>query len=87
MRLRTDGPIAIGMADLTSFREIIELWSSREAMASDLAVRASTVSKWWQRGSIPAERWSAVLETNVAKSSGLTADTLTALAAREEARV
>ncbi len=73
------------MADLDSFRTVIELWPSREALASDLQVRASAVSKWWQRDSIPAERWSSLLETGVAKSKGVTAETLTALAARESA--
>lgn len=84
MQLRTDGPIAIAMADLTSFRTIIELWPSREAMAADLSgAGASTVSKWWQRDSIPAEWWSAVLSTDKASENGVSAETLTALAARE----
>lgn len=74
------------MADLTSFRNIIELWGSREAMAADIpGAGAWTVSKWWQRDAIPAEWWSAVLGTDVAVSGGVTADLLTNLAARENA--
>ena len=72
------------MSDLTSFQKIIELWPSREAMASDIpGAGAWTVSKWWQRDAIPAEWWSALLSTETAVSGGVTADLLTALAARE----
>lgn len=66
----------------TTFRSIIELWASKEAMASDIGAKAPAVSKWWQRDSIPAEWWSAVLDTAVAKSAGLTAAMMTALASR-----
>jgi hypothetical protein len=67
-----------------SFRDVIDLWPSREAMAADLAVGSSSVvSKWWQRDSIPAEWWAAVLATEKARESGLTAEVLTVLASRE----
>ena len=71
------------MADLSSFRAVIELWPSREAMASDIGAGASTVSKWWQLDSVPAEWWSAILATQTAFGKGITAELLTALAARE----
>ena len=78
------------MPDLVSFRSVIELWPSREAMSSDVGARASTVRKWWQRDNVPSEWWQAILATDKAKASGLTANALTALAARamatEEAR-
>ena len=88
LQLRTDCPKTSRMADLTSFRAIIELWGdSREALASELpGATATQVSKWWQRESIPAEWWSAVLSTDRARDAGVTAELLTALAAREEAR-
>lgn len=54
-------------------------------MAADIDVRAPAVSKWWQRDSIPAERWSAILSTSVARDAGVTSDNLTGLAAREAA--
>lgn len=76
-------------SQITSFRALIELWPSREAMAADIGAGASAVSKWWQRDSVPAEWWSAVLGTDCAKGKGLTAEVLTAIAAREvvEARI
>lgn len=74
--------MGIGMPE-TSFRSIIELWPSREAMAADIGANASAVSKWWQRDGIPAEWWAAVLTTDRAITAGLTAEQLTGLAARE----
>jgi len=76
---------------ITSFSELIELWDTREALASDLGVKAFVVSKWWQRDSVPADWWSAILATDVAVKAGLKAETFVALAARkatelEEAR-
>lgn len=89
--LRTNCPKCGVMTDLTSFRSIIELWgTSRDALAAELpGATATQVSKWWQRDSIPAEWWSALLGTERAIAAGVTSDILTALAAREtaEARV
>lgn len=51
-------------------------------MAADIGAKASVVTKWWQRDSIPAEWWSAILGTSVAGEAGLTAKTMTELAAR-----
>jgi hypothetical protein len=56
-------------------------------MAADIGTGASTVSKWWQRDSVPAEWWSAVLSTEKAAANLVTAELLTALAAREPAEV
>jgi hypothetical protein len=75
------------MTDLTSFRSIIDLWTSREAMAADTGAGAAAVSKWWQRNSVPAEWWSAILATETAGKNKLTAEALTALAAREPLEV
>ena len=85
MRLRTNCPKIAGMADLRSFRDVIDLWPSKEAMASDVSSRAAAVSKWWQRDSIPADKWSAILSTDCARKAGLTSDALTVLAAHESA--
>lgn len=71
------------MTDLATFRSIIELWPSREAMAADIGAGASTVSKWWQRDSIPADWWTSVLRADRVAAAGITAETLTRLAARE----
>ena len=67
---------------IASFRDLIELWGPREALASDIGAKASAVSKWWQRDSVPAEWWSPILTTEVAMKSGLKAETFVALAAR-----
>lgn len=67
------------MSNVTSFRSLIELWPSRDGMASDIGARASAVSKWWQRDNIPAEWWTAILAT---ERSGITLEVLAELAAR-----
>ena len=67
---------------INSFRALIELWVTREAMAADINATASAVSKWWQRNSIPAEWWSPILATEVAFRSRVRAETLVDLAAR-----
>lgn len=85
MRLRTKCPKRLGMAQITSFKNVIDLWGSRDGMASDIGAKPSAISKWWQRDSIPAEWWVLVLATKRASDSGLTAETLASLAAREDA--
>lgn len=82
------------MTDLTSFRDVIELWGPKDAngariaMGSEVGTSAGVVTKWWQRDWIPSEYWSGILKTEKAQSAGVTAETLTRLAARrfEEAR-
>jgi hypothetical protein len=80
------------MSDLTSFRSVVELWGTKDAhgarleMATEIGVSAGMVTKWWQRNAIPAEYWSAILSTEKARSAGVTAELLTFLASREEAR-
>jgi hypothetical protein len=55
-------------------------------MAAELpGTTATQISKWWQRDSIPAEWWAAVLATGPANDNGVTAELLTRLAARESA--
>jgi hypothetical protein len=72
-----------GMApQINSFRELIELWKTREAMAADIGAKASAVSKWWQRNNVPAEWWSPILETEIAFKSKVRAETLVELAVR-----
>jgi hypothetical protein len=73
---------------LTSFRSIIGLWDSREAMASDVGATNWSVIKWFKRDVIPSEWWTRVLETEKARSACVTADLLARLAAKqaEEAR-
>jgi hypothetical protein len=71
---------------LTSFRSVIELWPSREAMSEDVGAGNWAVIKWWRRDSIPSKWWPAVLSTAKAAEAGVTLDVLARLTAREEAR-
>lgn len=75
------------MPELDSFRSIIDLWDSREEMASDVGAGSWAVRKWLKRDNIPSEWWSALLSTEKAKANGVTADLLTRLAARDIAEV
>jgi hypothetical protein len=84
LRLRTDCPIDEVMASqITSFRALIELWASGDAMASDIGAGKAAVAKWRQRDSVPAEWWSPILATGIASAAGVKAETLIALAARK----
>ncbi|MCK1693681.1 hypothetical protein [Bradyrhizobium sp. 144] len=73
---------------LTSFRSVIALWATREAMAADVGVSNWSVIKWFKRDAIPSEWWTRVCATETAKSAGVDADLLARLAAKqvEEAR-
>lgn len=71
------------MADLSSFKAIIGLWGHPDTLAADIGAGVPAVRKWAQRGRIPAEWWSAVLATEIAKGAGLTSEILINLAARE----
>lgn len=79
---KTDCLKQFGMSDLTTFRSVIELWPSRDAMASDIGAGASAVSKWWQRDNIPVEWWSPILATERAVHAGISALMMTTWAAR-----
>lgn len=77
------------MTQINSFRSVIELWGPKDAhgarlaMASEIGASAGMVTKWWQRDSIPADWWSAVLATEKARTAGVSADLFARLAARE----
>lgn len=77
------------MTQITSFRDVIELWGPRDAhgarlaLGAEIGVSAGTVTKWWQRNWIPPEYWSSVLATEKVREAGVSADLLTALAARD----
>ncbi|WP_301268127.1 MULTISPECIES: hypothetical protein [unclassified Bradyrhizobium] len=70
--------------EIKSFKDVIGLWPSKEALAGDINAGLPAVNKWWQRDSIPSDRWASILSTKTARSSGLTSDKLIALAARED---
>src|SRR5262245_54336477 len=81
----TVGPIRSDMAKPRSFRDVVALWPTQEALALDVGASHESVKKWAQRGFIPADWWSAVLSTKIARSNGISAELLTTLAAREVA--
>src|SRR5579863_4928779 len=70
------------MPSLSSFKSIIELWPTREAMAEAVGEDSRLISKWWQRDRIPVERWAHILALPVVANAGLTAEHLIGLAAR-----
>ena len=72
------------MSELTTFRSIIELWPKREQLGAEIGIAATSVSKWWQRDSIPAEWWASLLSLPKAREAGLTAEFLADLAARRD---
>jgi hypothetical protein len=85
LQFRTECPNVPVM--VSTFREVVALWPSPDALASDLGAGVAAARKWSHRNSIPAEWWLPLLRTDVARKAGLTADDLAALAAaRNEAR-
>jgi len=86
LQFGTIGPNNLDMptdSPLTSFRSIIDLWASREAMASDVGTSNWSVIKWFKRDVIPSEWWTRILATEKAKTAGVTADLLARLAAKQ----
>jgi hypothetical protein len=71
-------------ADVVSFRSIIDLWPSADAMAGEIGAGVAAVRKWAQRDRIPAEWWSAVLAAPRVKKAKVTAELMADLAARVE---
>src|SRR5580698_465246 len=70
------------MSAPSSFKSIIELWPTREAMAAELGEDSRLISKWWQRDKIPAERWARILALPTVVDADITAEHLIRLAAR-----
>jgi len=69
-----------------SFRDIIRLWGSADAMAEELGASAYAARKWLDRDKIPQEWWSALLSAERVRAVGVTAETLVKLAARPRLR-
>jgi hypothetical protein len=65
-------------ASRISFRDIMNLWPSTDAMADEFGVSTMAVRKWWQRYRIPLEYWSEVLAAPRVKSAHITLDQLLA---------
>lgn len=68
---------------MDTFSGIIELWPSSVDLASKIGVEADAVRKWKARNSIPPEYWeSLIVAASQAGHSEITADHLTAIAAK-----
>ena len=61
---------------IKSFRDLVELWPTREALAAEVGAHPSAVSKWWQRDNVPPEWWALILASEVAIRARLRADDL-----------
>lgn len=58
------------------FRGLINKWPLRTALAEEMRVSQSVVSRWYERNSIPANYWSELLKHACARKIKLTADDL-----------
>jgi hypothetical protein len=65
-----------------TFKSVVDLWPSPDAMAADLGVKVETVRKWRQRDSIPAENWLAIVQIANRNGHRITVNDLAVLAAR-----
>lgn len=84
LQFKTICPIDSGMP-VTTFKDVVALWGSPDALAADIGASVAAARKWPQRDNIPAEWWLPILETDVARKAGLTAEMLASLAARPAA--
>lgn len=53
--------------DISSIKEIFQIWESLAQMARELGIEYQTVCKWQQRGRIPPESWDAVIAAALKK--------------------
>ena len=85
----TNCPKDVGMSKITSFKDVIKLWDSQEAFASEIGINLPAVRKWWQRDSIPVDWWAAVIRSSVGRKNGLSAEKFVAfaIASREASRL
>lgn len=68
---------------MQNFRDIISLWPTVAAMASDVGVGERTGFSWWQRDSIPSDRFASVVRAAAKRGYiGVTADALAIIAER-----
>ena len=83
LQFKTDCPISESM--VSSFREVVGLWPSPDALAAEIGAGTAAARKWPQRNNIPPELWLEILRTERAREVGLTAELLAELAAGEPA--
>jgi hypothetical protein len=71
------------MSKIASFRDVIKLWRTPDALADEIGASAPAVRKWPQRDRIPPEWWLRVLKTSYARKAGLTAELFAQIAEGE----
>ena len=73
---------------MNSFRDIIGLWPSCEALGADLNENGNAVRKWRLRDSVPPSHWAAVVASaNSRGIEGVTLNLMAELASRPRKRV
>jgi hypothetical protein len=65
-----------------TFREVISLWPSIEAMAEDVGAKEPAVRKWQQRDRIPADYWFSVAGAANRRGETISVEKLAEIAAR-----
>ena len=69
---------------VSSFRDVVALWQTPDALAAEIGVGVAAARKWPQRNNIPAEWWAPILRTKRARKAGVTAELLAELAAASQ---
>jgi hypothetical protein len=54
-----------GLAMVTTFRQLLDLWPHRDQVAGDLNVTYSRVDSWHRRGRVPPEFWAGLIASAV----------------------
>ena len=65
---------AIDVIRLESFRDVVRLWSSADAMAAELGLPINTTRHWLTRNRVPVKHWPAVIDAVQAKGIHLSAE-------------
>ena len=67
---------------MENFRSLISLWNTRVEMASDMGVGKNVVQQWYNRDSIPADRWIQLIAAAESRGfEGITLELLASIAA------
>ena len=65
-----------------TFRDIIGLWETPEALAEAISAKPAAVRKWKQRDSIPSPWWASVIRAAADRGHTITSEQLTEIADR-----
>lgn len=57
---------------MSALLDIFDIWTTLADMSSDLDVPYQTVAKWKQRGRIPSESWSVVIDAAKKRGHNIT---------------